>query len=259
MKISTLKYFVFLLSSSFFVLGCNHNLHLVDSTSENRIAETSISTNSSSDSILSPYKKTLDSSMNAVLNTSLTEMEVGQPEGKLGNFITDLTLSTARKNSESPVDFCVLNNGGLRVPLPKGDITLRKIYELMPFENEIVIVTLKGEQILEMLEYIKDKTLLPPSRKSGVPVSGIRIMLSNNQVKQVFIGMYEFNPDKTYRIATSDYLANGGDHMDFFKTNEGIEKTGIKLRDAIIDYILVLKQKGIAINAALDGRIYHAE
>lgn len=239
--------------------SCNESYKVTKTTSENEVAANNLPTDKSSDSIIAPYKKELEASMNKVLNTSLTEMEVGQPEGKLGNFVTDLTLEVARKKTGELIDFCILNNGGLRVPLPKGDITRGKIYELMPFENEIVIVTLPGEQITEMLEYIRQRTLLPPSRKAGVPVSGIRIMLSDTSIKQVFIGMYEFDPKKSYRVVTTDYLAHGGDHMDFFKTNEGIEKTGIKLRDAIIDYIVTLKEKGYAVNAALDGRIYYAE
>jgi len=248
--------YILLIATS--IVGCS-DYKLTKTSSTNTEVANNLPTNKSSDSILAPYRNELKASMEEVINTSSTDMEVGQPEGKLGNFVTDLTLETARLKTGEEVDFCILNNGGLRTPLPKGEITRGKIYELMPFENEIVIVTLKGQQITEMLDYILKRTLLPPSRKAGVPISGIRIMLSDNKIKQVFIGMYEFDPEKTYRVATSDYLAFGGDHMDFFKTNEGIEKTGIKLRDAIIDYIIKAKENGNPINAVLDGRIYYAE
>jgi len=78
-------------------------------------------------------------------------------------------------------------------------------------------------------------------------------------VSEVRIGLLTFDENKTYRVATSDYLSNGGDHMNFFKNPISTDKTGVKIRDAILDYIIGLKEKEIEVNAALDGRINHAE
>ncbi len=71
--------------------------------------------------------------MNEVINTSLIDMEVGSPEGLLGNFVCDLTYIKAKEISAKPVDFCLLNNGGLRTPLPKGEITAWKNFRIDAF------------------------------------------------------------------------------------------------------------------------------
>jgi hypothetical protein len=88
---------------------------------------------------IEPFKTILDKEMNAVLIVSENEALKGTPESELGNVVTDMVLYKAKQYAQSinkDVDFCMLNNGGLRGSLPKGDINLGKIFELMPFENE---------------------------------------------------------------------------------------------------------------------------
>jgi 2',3'-cyclic-nucleotide 2'-phosphodiesterase (5'-nucleotidase family) len=239
--------------------GCKQQYKLTDSKSGNKEINNELSTNDFLETIISPYRVELASKMNEVINTSLIDMEVGSPEGLLGNFVCDLTYIKAKKISDKPVDFCLLNNGGLRTPLPKGEITRGEIFELMPFENEIVIVELSGENMLDLIDYIKTKSLMTNSRKAGVPVSGLRMIINNDKVSEVKIGSFAFDKSKNYRVATSDYLSNGGDHMDFFLDPLSIENTGIKLRDAILTHIINLDNKNTEVNAVLDGRIYHAE
>jgi 2',3'-cyclic-nucleotide 2'-phosphodiesterase (5'-nucleotidase family) len=239
--------------------GCKQQYKLTDSKSGNKEINNELSTNDFSETTISPYRVELASKMNEVINTSLIDMEVGTPEGLLGNFVCDLTFIKAKEISDKPVDFCLLNNGGLRTPLPKGEITRGKIFELMPFENEIVIVELSGENMLDLIDYIKTKSLMTNSRKAGVPVSGLRMIINNDKVSEVKIGTFAFDKSKNYRVATSDYLSNGGDHMGFFLDPISIENTGIKLRDAILTHIINLDNKNTELNAILDGRIYHAE
>lgn len=81
----------------------------------------------------------MKASMDEVLNETLVDLEVGAPEGLLGNFVCDLTFDRARNQAKNTPDFCILNKGGLRTPVLKGPITRGKLFELMPFENEIVI------------------------------------------------------------------------------------------------------------------------
>ena len=97
------------------------------------------------------------------------------------------------------------------------------------------------------------------SRKAGVPVSGLRMDINGTQISRVFIGIKEYNKENKYKMITTDYLANGGDNMDFLKGSTNITHTGILLRDAIINYIVTLNDQNIKISAELDGRINHAE
>ena len=89
---------------------------------------------------IAPYKAKCSAIMDVVLGYSDKVMTKDQPEGLLGDFSADAVLTQARKfcKDSCSVDICVLNNGGLRNPLPKGNITLGNIFQLMPFENQMI-------------------------------------------------------------------------------------------------------------------------
>lgn len=202
--------------------------------------------------MISPYKTTLDKEMNEVLASSGYPIEKGEPEGKLGNLAADIVLTEANKKylpaDNIKAQFCVLNNGGLRVPLPKGEITRGKIFELMPFENEMVVLVLSGEKTKMLFDFI--------AAKNGMPVSGIRMGIKNGAAVNVLVNNEKFDAGKSYKIVTSDYLANGGDKMTFF-TDAPKEALNYKIRDAIINYLKEENKKGKIINPSIDSRIYY--
>jgi 2',3'-cyclic-nucleotide 2'-phosphodiesterase (5'-nucleotidase family) len=203
--------------------------------------------------LLYPYKKEIDKEMNEVIAFSETSMMKGQPEGILGNFVADVVFTIANKyyvpEDSIMAHFCMLNNGGLRTALPEGEITKGKIFELMPFENEIVILTLTGENVQKLLNYI--------AAADGVPVSGIKIGIKDKKITRALIQDIPFDPAQNYKVITSDYLSHGGDRMIFFNEPMHYEKTGIKLRDAIIEYIINESISNRKIHSQLDGRVYH--
>jgi len=255
------KYLFILFLIIFSLSSCKNSYKLTDSTSKNKTVSENLSTYNFSEVDIKSFKDSLQSTMNIVLNTSNTFMDVASPEGKLGNFICDLSLSVIRKNiigdlKSNDKIFCMLNNGGLRTSLPKGEITRGKIYEIMPFDNELVIVKISENKMQELFTYILNKSNMIDSRKAGVPVSGLRMLINNNQIENIFIGTKKYNTKYSYRILTTDYLVRGGDGMDFFLDAIEIKQTGLLLRDVIIDYIIDLKKQNIALDASLDGRIY---
>jgi 2',3'-cyclic-nucleotide 2'-phosphodiesterase (5'-nucleotidase family) len=259
MKTSFKFFFYLLFSLLILVAGCKDRYKVIKSNSRNDTVQRDFSTQDSLYAFIAPYKNKLDSSMSEVLCISEIDMEIGVPEGILGNYICDIVLSVGRQKTTEQIDFSLLNNGGLRTPIMKGEVTRGMIYELMPFENELVVVTLSGEKMVELIQYVATKTMGATNAKSGVPVSGIRIRMGNGEVTDVMVGMYQFDPAKSYNVVTSDYLAQGGDNMNFFLDPIKSESLNVKLRDAIIDYIITLKSKNINMNAALDGRVYIAE
>ena len=93
------------------------------------------------------------------------------------------------------------------------------------------------------------------SRKAGVPVSGIRIRITNNDIDKCMINNQEIDNKTSYYVLTTDYLANGGDGMVFFKSCKNKYPLKILLRDVIIDYIMKIAEANITIDAQLDGRI----
>lgn len=217
------------------------------------------STNSELTEVVAPYKKSLDSTMNEVIAVSEMEMSTGSPQGLLGNWVCDLSLEIGNLGytelTTSQADFCVLNNGGLRTFLPEGDITKRKIFEIMPFENELVVVTLSAQKTKELFEYIAKKTIQNGTRKDGVPVSGnVRVVVKNQLPAEVIIDSVPLR-NRTYRVMTTDYLAHGGDNMSFFLNPINYESWGVKLRDAILYYAELQTLSGKKLTSTIDKRI----
>ncbi len=202
------------------------------------------------DSIIAIYRYDLEQEMSQVLAHSDQTMTRGTPEGLLNNFVADLVLEVGREifQGEEPIDFCLLNYGGLRAPIPQGPVTMSHVFELMPFENEMVVITLSPEKTLELFDYLAASNV-------GMPVSGIRLKLDDGLIRQVTIDGQEFNPEREYRVLTSDYLAGGGDNMTFFLEPIEYEYLGLRIRDAIIKYLKEKHQQGLSIQSRLDGRI----
>ena len=208
--------------------------------------------------LITPYRDELNKSMNEVLNVSDIVMEkpdrndkAAQTQSLLGNFVADLSFNIGQElynaKDGEPIDFCVLNNGGLRTSLPKGDITRKKVYELMPFENELVVLTLSGETTKKLLDYI--------ASLEGIPMANLTVSIQKKELIKAVPGNNVFDTTKTYKVITSDYLARGGDKMIFFSEHRNYEPVGIKLRDAIIKHIEDEKKAGRSITSSLDKRI----
>lgn len=196
--------------------------------------------------MIEPYKTALDSEMNEVLVISAIEFpkEKGKPETLLGNLVADLSLEIIKgKFPQTKIYLCLLNNGGLRTSLPKGEITRGKIFELMPFDNELVIVSLNSTKAKELIQYLYNV--------GGQPISGA-VLDFNLSVDTVF---KQLNWEEPINILTTDYLATGGDKMDFFLTPIQLENTQLKLRDAIIEYCTAEHKKGKQLTSKTDGRI----
>ena len=208
------------------------------------------------DSVIELYRADLEAEMNQVLAYSAHPMRRGTPEGLLNNFVADLVFDLGREHYEPedglPIDFCLLNYGGLRTSIPEGPVTRGRVFELMPFENEMVVITLTAENTRELFEYLASSTV-------GMPVAGITLGIRDQEVAQVEIQGEPFDEDRTYKVITSDYLAGGGDNMTFFLEPLRYEYIGMKIRDAIILHLERRHAAGQEISATLDGRMYYVD
>ncbi len=241
--------FSFLIIVSLLFIECKPSVYT--KTTQTSIAlDSTYSNQKKIEELVIPYKTDLEKEMNEVLVISNDEFtrEKGKPETKLGNLVADLSMEVAQKMYNGNIDFCMLNFGGLRTSLPKGEITRGKVFELMPFENELVVVTLSKEQFDTLISYIKNV--------GGQPIAGIKINFSTTptQVK-IKNRKNDKSLNTTYKVLTSDYLANGGDNMKFFLNPINYEKVGIKLRDAIIQYCVEQHAQGKQLTGKIEGRI----
>ncbi|WP_160140048.1 5'-nucleotidase C-terminal domain-containing protein [Chryseobacterium sp. c4a] len=181
---------------------------------------------------IEPYKLKLDKEMNQKISHTNTDLTKQGDNSNLGNLLADYTLEGGdewtKTHLKKNVDAALINIGGIRTTIGKGDIMLKNLFEVMPFENELIIVKMKGADLPGLFQYYA-KTQV------NNPVSHLYIETKNGQLTQSLINGKEVDPGKDYYIATSDYLALGGDNMSFFAKGESIP-TGIKLRDLYIDY-----------------------
>ena len=225
-----------------FIIACSPSYNLQSHHDE--VIEVQAPVDSTVLAIITPYQNGIESQMNEVLCVSEMEMNKGKPESLLGNFVTDLCLNYADAH------VCVMNTGGLRSTLQKGNITRGDIYTLMPFENELVVLELDIESFKGLVDYI--------TKRGGEPFSGMTLKASSKgyDIEEVsrMEDYLDFNKGNKIRVLTSDYLANGGDKMWFFKDKEQ-NKVGIKLRDAIIDHC----SKSDTISSKLDNRLIFTE
>lgn len=199
-----------------------------------------------------PYKMILEKDMNRVISFSEKEMVKDRPESTLTNFLGDLLLEEAiRIAGKMELGFTpqisFYNYGGIRTSLPSGDITVGKIFELMPFENELVFLQLSGAQVQEFLDLIAEK--------NGESIGGASFVISNQKAKNAVVQGKELVPDAKYWVATNDYVADGGDGLDVFTRNLQLVRTGEKIRDVIIEHLERKQKNGETVNAELDGRI----
>lgn len=187
------------------------------------------------ENFIKPYRENIDKDLNTVIaNAPETLDKTGQWQTPMGNFLADITFEKSERvfqmREKKSIDICLLNHGGIRSIIPKGNVTARTAYEVMPFENSVIVIALKGEQILEIVTYII-------AEKKPHPLRGLTFTIDkSNLPHSIFVNGYPVENSKIYYVVTSDYLSNGGDNMTFFK--KGVEKYDLeyKLRNIIIDY-----------------------
>ncbi|MGB0896265.1 MAG: 5'-nucleotidase C-terminal domain-containing protein [Flavobacteriaceae bacterium] len=202
---------------------------------------------------ITPFKTHLNEQLDAILCTSpidLTRTDA-ELESSLGNLMADICYEQGtplyQKQTGNTVDFVLFNYGGIRAPIAQGHITARHAFEVMPFENELVVVELSGDKIKELLNYLA-------INKKAHPISKLRLQLTKDSYTNVTISDKKFDASKNYFVMTSDYLQEGGDNMNFFKNPVSLHKTGYKIRTALIDYF----KKKDSIIPNLDNRFTYA-
>ena len=198
---------------------------------------------------IQPYKVKVESEMNAVLSFTPTDLvrTDGELESSLGNLMADLCFERAnpvfKSRTGKNIDFAMLNYGGIRAGISKGAITAEHAFNLMPFENELVVVELTAEKMQDLIIYLITENKAHPLSKQ------INLAIANSEHK-LTINNLPLVASKNYFVLTSDYLQNGGDNMNFFKNPVNLFKLEYKVRNAIIDYFAETD----TIKVVLDGR-----
>lgn len=199
------------------------------------------------DSVLAPYRKGVDELMGVKIGRSASELS--NREAPLLNFLSDFALGWGRRLAKMDVDLAIMNKGGIRRSLPKGDITLGQIMMMQPFDNRILVEEVKGSDLAAAFDVM--------AARGGDGVSkGVEIVFDPQAKKCVSIEINgkPLDYDRIYRVATIDYLANGGDYMEPLTKGKVVAQSDRIVYDDLIDYIKTF-YRGKKINPSAEKRM----
>jgi len=175
--------------------------------------------------------------------------------GTLGNFVTDGIRAYAESKLDKPVTLTIMNAGGLRKnTISEGELRASDVFELLPFENALMVVEISGANLLK---------LLPPLVRDAQ--SGARLQYKwNDQNRPEFLSgklidakghEQEIDPNKLYTIVTIDYLLKvGGGAYAVLKEAKNVTPLNITVRDAMMEYVKSETAAGRVIRPHLDDR-----
>jgi 2',3'-cyclic-nucleotide 2'-phosphodiesterase (5'-nucleotidase family) len=213
----------------------------------------SLKTDPEADRTISPYKDALQKEMTQVVANCDSALTRDGTEPTVGNFVL-LAMEEFITNYDPAIaENCVLimNRGGLRNNLPAGPVTKGHIFELMPFENEMVIVTITGDKLLEAVRYmLRDKKILSHH---------LAVKARENVPEELLVHNAPFEANKNYSIVTTDYLAMGGDNCTFFKDPIAYRVTKLKLRDVLMQYCESLTKNKRTIKPVRFGNVRNSK
>ncbi|MCM4169754.1 hypothetical protein KCTC52924_03953 [Arenibacter antarcticus] len=210
----------------------------------------SISASDSIEKFIAPYHHRINQILDSVLAytpVTITKTE-GQYNTSAGNLMADIVLEEVNpifmSRTGNNIDFVLLNFGGIRSIISKGNITARSAFEVMPFENSVFVAELDGKAVRELVAFLITASV-------PHPIAGIQIVVDKNKaLEEVNIQGKPFDENKTYFVATSDYLVTGGDRMNFFKNHISLTNTDYLIRNTMIDYF----KRVDTVHAAIDNR-----
>jgi len=203
-----------------------------------------LGTDQAMNTLLREYSQDIDREMNSVIGHTARGLDRKGLDSQLGNWLTDIMRQRVK------ADVGLQNTYGIRADLSAGNIRMRDLYEVMPFDNTLVTTSLTGKQ----LEQVIRKNL--HHGKSNIQVSGIRITYrssSGTSIKdlKITVAGEPLVPARKYSIATNNYLTSGGSGGGILSTVPAHD-TGMALRQLFIDDVKRRKQ----VEAPPTGRIF---
>lgn len=230
--------------------SCKNDFQLVKIEGKRIEINDSLTANQDIENFVAPYRERLNKDLDSVLAYAVNTYSKsdGHLNTAIGNLVADVVLEQSnpifKSRTGNDIDLVLLNHGGIRSIISKGNVTIRTAFGVMPFENSVIVVALKGQQIEDLIAYLS-------RAKRAHPISGLQLELDEDfKVISSSINGKPIDKQKVYYVVTNDYLYNGGDGMVFFQPNEGEYVLDYKVRNTLIDYF----KKVDTLNPVIDDR-----
>ena len=166
----------------------------------------------------------------------------------IGNLVADALRVKAAEYFGQPVDFSVINYGGIRIPMPEGAVTLDDIESMFPFKNYVCLAKLRGDQLQRLLAQLA-KT---PAFQA---VSGCRVKVKAHELVEAEVGGAPIDPNRLYNVATIDFLLSGGDGIAIGALAEDVILSPVLVKEVMLSFIREKEEAGEIIDYQKDGRV----
>ena len=198
---------------------------------------------------LSYLKKEKDKVMSQFMGISKEVLVSNSPASPLSNLLVDMLFDWGNEyllsKKMAKADLALLNFGGIRAALPQGKITVGDIYEILPFDNTVAFVSLKGAELQKMFDRFSGKK---------APLANVKTIYNANELSSVIIGGAPLELNKIYTMVTINFLATGGDGFLSGLHFESENYLPNLLRDVFMEYIREKTAQGIEIEGSIDDR-----
>ena len=170
-----------------------------------------------------------------------------RPQNEIANLIVDRIMAKTAEITGRKVDAGITNFGGIRVDPPQGNVLLDDILSMLPFENYLCYVQLKGSDLRALYKQFAETRMQV--------VGGVELTIKDHQLLDIKVGGEPLDDDKLYGLATIDFLLEGGDDVFCAKNAKELIVTKTLIRDAVLPYMRELTAAGKAIEYHLDNRV----
>lgn len=192
--------------------------------------------------VMAPMKVVIGHSARMMMN------DRDNPDLPLGNLVADALREYGSKYFKVPMDFAITNFGGIRVPMPEGEVTVDDIASMFPFINYICYVKMKGENLTRLLEQLSGTSAFQA-------ISGATVKVKAHKLESALVGGKPIDPAKVYNILTIDFLLDGGDQLRIGSMAEEVILSHVLIKDVMLNYVKDCEAKGILVDSQADGRV----
>lgn len=216
---------LYLLSFIFLIFSGCRVLKPVDSLEESGY----LAPDSEITAILDTYRPGINRVMGKPVAIVKDTVRFDQPEGALGNMAADALRNRAALELRKFIHLGVIGEGSFRTYFVPGTLTLGDVYEFMPYDNKLVVLELSGDQVIELIGQV--------AKIGGAPISGARFRIDEeNRARGILVNSEVVDPNRHYFVATSDWVANGGDQFPALWNPIRRTDLDLSIKDVYVDF-----------------------
>ena len=183
-----------------------------------------------------------------ILATCPEGMEKHRPESPLSNWSVDALMLGVQTVTGRKVDVGILNMGGIRIDMPRGNVLLDDIVSMYPFKNRLCHLTLTGGDLRYIFDFMAQ-------RGEAECVGGARFVMKDGKACGITVGGEPLSDDALYGVATIDFLLDGGDGLCVARGCRSLTISDRTLAEWMVPYVRSFGAAGLPLEGASDGRI----